>query len=136
MRCADGVVGNHTAKISRLQGNGGLVLESVRGVRTCLSGEKSLVAPKLFQYPELDSNQHARRHSCLKTVFHLATRVGVAPRAGLEPARPNGHMAPTMPVPNFTRAVCKKGVCDTLFCTPLGLEPRTSRHARCSNQPS
>ena len=42
--------------------------ESARGGWACVnSAKKALAVPKLFQYPELDSNQHARRHSRLKT---------------------------------------------------------------------
>ena len=62
----------------------------------------------------------------------------LVPRAGLEPARPNGHMAlnhACLPISAPGQCI-KKGANDTLFVvTPLGLEPRTlSLKVRCSNQ--
>ena len=50
----------------------------------------------------------------------------VVPRAGLEPARPNGHMA----LNHACLPISAPGL-----VTPLGLEPRTlSLKVRCSNQ--
>ena len=50
----------------------------------------------------------------------------LVPRAGLEPARPNGHMA----LNHACLPISAPGL-----VTPLGLEPRTlSLKVRCSNQ--
>ena len=69
VQCTDGVVGNHIVKISPLQGEiEGLRIEIRAWSPHLLERlKKSLGCAKAFQYPELDSNQHARRHSRLKT---------------------------------------------------------------------
>ena len=62
-----------------------------------------------------------------KEAAKTAASVNVlVPRAGLEPARPNGHMA----LNHACLPISAPGL-----VTPLGLEPRTlSLKVRCSNQ--